>query len=609
MKHKMTITNLNHLFNNKYIDSISLVFGRLVQRVSGREDPWVTLAAALVSRAAGQGHVCLDLARAAQEGLAASDGRDTLAIGVSAAAWCAHLENSPAVGCPGEYKPLILDHARLYLHRFWNYESELAVGLRRRCRASTGLPIDAHLREEALVRLFPDAPEQRTAARLVLTRPLSVISGGPGTGKTFTLAKIILLLTGLSTEQPLRIKLAAPTGKAAARLQESLQDTVARLAPGDPRPLALADEAQTLHRLLGIGPHSAKARHDSARPLPAEVVIVDEASMIDLSLMVKLLRAVPEQTHLVLTGDKDQLASVEAGAVLGDICRGLSKEDRAPDAARGAMPPAQDFPAPIALLHTSYRFSRQGGIGALSRAINAGDAAQVVGLLTRKDASEIGFAAVTKFSQAAVMLEAEIIGNYGPLGEMADPGKALEWLKQFKILSAVRQGPMGVENLNQWAQNLLRRKGMIAPIPGAADWHVGRPVMVTRNDYFHRLFNGDTGVAVRAMERSEGWVEVAFEPSPGIIRRLKPHELPAHETVYAMTVHKSQGSEFERVILVLPDRDVPLLTRELIYTAVTRARTSLLIVGDPQLLEIAVKRRTERASGLRDALSVVDPAD
>jgi exodeoxyribonuclease V alpha subunit len=601
MKYKMNYLDLSHLFKNDYFDALSLSFSRLVQRLANQEDLLVTLAAAMVSRATGEGHVCLDLSRVVREGVPSSDGRESAAVGVSVAEWCAHLECCPAVGRPGDFKPLILDRARLYLHRFWQYENELATGLLQRCRAEASLPIDPDRCDDALVRLFPDAPEQRAAARLVLTRPLSVISGGPGTGKTFTLAKVIMLLTAREIERPLRIKLAAPTGKAAARLQESLQETVKRLAPGDAVPLTLAQEAQTLHRLLGIGPHRMRPRHDAEHPLAAEVVIVDEASMIDLSMMVKLLRALSHRTHLVLTGDKDQLASVEAGAVLGDICRGLSKEGSAPKRSVGGTAP--DLSAPVALLHTGYRFSAHGGIGALSRAINAGDADKVMALLVSNDSPEIGFVPGENFSAAAALLEKEILEHYGLLGEMDNPQKALQQLKQFKILATVRQGPMGVENLNQWTQRLLRRRGMITSIPGASDWHVGRPVMVTRNDYFHRLFNGDTGVAVMAADRSDGWLEVAFEVPRGGIRCLKPHELPSHETVYAMTVHKSQGSEFGRVILVLPERDVPLLTRELIYTAVTRARTSLLIVGDQRLLELAVRRRIERSSGLREALS------
>ena len=586
--------DLNNLFNEKYIDSLGFAFGRLIQRLSGQADPWVALAAALVTRAGADGHVCLDLSRTVEEGILSADGQESLAPGTSAAQWRAHLSKCSAVGQPGEFKPLILNGSRLYLHRFWQYERELAEGLRRRCRAAAGLKIDSHKREEALARFFPDAPEQKAAARLVLTRPFCVISGGPGTGKTYTLAQIIVLLARLAAEHAVRIKIAAPTGKAAARLQESLQALVPTLAAGDPRPLASAAEAETVHRLLGIGPAST-AHYNAEHPLPAEVVIIDEASMLDLALMVKLVRAVPERAHLVLTGDKDQLSSVDAGAVLGDICRGLIDDE-------GSERMPQQLSAPVALLRKSYRFADRGGIGALSRAINTGDAGRVMDLLMQDRTGEIGFVPIVSFSEAAALLAPEILEAYGPLKKLSDPQKALDQLKLFKILTAVRQGPMGVETLNAWIERFLRRRGLITPLPGMSDWYAGRPVMVTRNDYFHRLFNGDTGIVLNA-DRPDTSVEVAFESARGVFRRLRPHELPAHETVYAMTVHKSQGSEFERVVFLLPDRDLPLLTRELLYTAVTRARQSVLVVGDPRLLETAVRRRSERASGLREALS------
>ncbi len=589
---------LNNLFHDGYIDYVALTFGRLIGRLSGRDDPWVSLAAALVSRASGEGHVCLDLAQTADEGIPARNGSEALNIGLNGTQWRERLAGSPVVGQPGDFKPLILHKSRLYLHRFWQYESELAEGLQRRRRADSGLAIDPQQREAALARLFPNAPEQEAAARLVLMRPFCVISGGPGTGKTFTLAKIIVLLTNLAQARSMRIRIAAPTGKAAARLQESLQAMVAELAAGDPR-LVPPAQAETVHRLLGIGPRSATPRYDAAHPLPAEVVIVDEASMLDLALIVKLFRAVPERAHIILTGDKDQLASVEAGAVLGDICRGLTAEN-ATDAARV---PAHQSAAPVALLRKSYRFSSEGGIGALSRAINSGEASRVLEVLRRDRTGEIGFMPCTAFSEAAPLLESEVLEAYGPLARQSDPDTALNRLGAFRILSVVRHGPWGVQALNAWARDLMRRRGLISPLPGAADWYAGRPVMITRNDYFHRLFNGDTGIAVPARERPGTHVEVAFESPQGGVRYLGPHELPAHETVYAMTVHKSQGSEFERVLLLLPERDMPLLTRELLYTAVTRARRSVLIVGGPHVLEAAVERRSERASGLREALA------
>lgn len=594
---------------------IDRVFAKTVQRLGGCADPWVGLAAALVSRAAGQGHVCLDLDLAHAAALAAFPRWEGAAGPDSPHRWRERLQACAAVGQAGAYRPLILAGARLYLQRYWAYEHTLARAIRERCRAPVAA-VAAEALSAATAAIFSDDDEgQRRAARVAATRRFSVISGGPGTGKTYTVARIIQLLHHLQPDRPWTIHLAAPTGKAAARLQGSVQDLLAAAGGLGANDALRLNEAQTLHRLLGFMPASGRYRHNADNPLSSDAIIVDEASMIDLALMVRLMDALAPHTRLVLVGDKDQLASVEAGAVLGDICHGIDPQSSI--AAPGAVADhgagdqgrdaGQDAAAALAehivVLDRTYRFEAGGGIAALSRAINAGQADVVRALLTDGNFDGIRLTPLANRARLATDLEATVLDGFAPLFEARTPGMALAGLNRFKILCAVRQGPYGVEALNAYVTRVLRAHGRIPPAASAhSTWYPGRPVMVTRNDYYQGLFNGDAGVAMGDPEGGPDALRVVFAEGREAFRALAPHQLPDHETVFAMTVHKSQGSEFDHVVLVLPDQDSPLLTRELIYTAVTRARKSLHILAPPPLLDLAVGRRIQRSSGLRDAL-------
>jgi len=583
------------------------VFAKAIQRLGHCDDPWVGLAAALVSRAVADGHVCLDLERALASDLPEID---TAAYGavINVAQWRERLMNCAAVGGPGDFRPLIFDGGRLYLHRYWTFEHELAQAILQRC-AEPVICADDPALAAALEQLYPGGDSaQKQAARLAATQRFSVISGGPGTGKTYTVARIILLLQAIHpSESALKISLAAPTGKAAARLQEAVQTL---LTPGLPEMDAAAPvqvrDAQTLHRLLGYMPGRAHFKHGPQNPLPVDVVIVDEASMIDLAMMYRLIKSLARQTRLVLVGDKDQLASVEAGAVLGEICYGISHTAQVHGSAAGSCPPEarRSLREHIVVLDRSYRFDAQSSIGTLSRAINVGDTDQVRALLAKDDTAVVGMDALTTVRDMTDALEAQVVTALGPLFDSSEPGPGFESLGRFKILCAVRQGPYGVEALNSYVEQALRKHGRIPPsTPGVpSQWYPGRPVMVLRNDYYQGLFNGDVGIAMNVGTGAEQSLRVAFADSQGGFKWLAPHQLPEHQTVYAMTVHKSQGSEFEHVVLVLPDKDVPLLTRELIYTAVTRARRSIHVWADPEILSRCLERRIQRASGLRDAL-------
>jgi len=618
--------NITELYHRQSISALDWTLGRTVQRLGLCDDPWVGLAAALVSRSASRGDVCLDLALTHANGAtgilfeAARSGA-LPQLPISLDQWLGRLMACSAVGGPGDFCPLILDGQRLYLHRYWCYEQALARLLKERCGLQTA-PFDVERLGQALDSLFPDPPaggnsagkgdrfnDQREAARMAVARMFTVISGGPGTGKTYTVAKIIMLLQMLHPDRSLKIHLAAPTGKAAARLQEAIEAGLNDSGPEGPACLSLP-AAQTLHRLLGYLPAQSRFRYGADRQLSTDAVIVDEASMIDLSMMHQLVQAVPREARLILVGDKDQLASVEAGAVLGDICHGISqgvriKHPRSNDEVAGGFNRyhACSMDQHIQVLRHSYRFDAHSGLGPLSRAINEGDAQGVLKLLSGNGSTELGMVAISDTRALAAAVAREVVGSLSGYFATEDPEEAFVLMNRFRILTALRQGPWGVEGLNQMVEGVLRQRGWIARGfgPGSA-WYRGRPVMVTRNDYHQGLFNGDIGIVFGPPNAGYDAMRVVFPAPYGGFRKLAPHQLPAHQTVYAMTIHKSQGSEFDRVMVVLPDQDTPLLTRELIYTAVTRARRSLVIHADPELLRVAVSRRIQRSSGLREAL-------
>ena len=592
------------------LESIDQVFCGLMQRLAPTDDPWIKAAVALLSRVSGEGHVCLDLDLAGRQ-IREAGLQHLIEDGAPASGvWRRRLLEYPPVGAPGTFKPMILDGPRLYLHRYWHHENTLATALLQRCRTFCPEPNREALEKILNIYFADEDADQQEAGLMAATRTLAVISGGPGTGKTHTLARIILMLQDLSPAKPLRVKLAAPTGKAAARMQESIKAALDRLRPSGEASQTMVPEAQTLHRMLGAVPGLGRFRYHADHLLSADVVIVDEASMIDLALMAHLMRAIPDQARLIITGDKDQLASVEAGAVLGDICYGLGgvtsgQGDRSDyvDGFETNTAPPSPLSNHIIVLRKNYRFSAASGLGALSRAINSGDHEEAVQLLAPGHNNGLGLKPVPGAAALSDALIGEVVSAYGPLMGRNDPREALEQLSRLKILTVVRQGPFGVQAINRTVERILHSQGLIRTMPRPSGWYAGRPVLITRNDYFHNLFNGDMGIALgSAEEEDRQMLRVVFADQRGGYRHLTPFQVPSHETVYAMTVHKSQGSEFERVILILPDQDVPILTRELLYTAVTRARSSLLILGHPDLLRLALERRVVRASGLRLAL-------
>jgi exodeoxyribonuclease V alpha subunit len=679
-------------------------FARFLSREADDAAPLLILAAALASHQLGRGHACLDLQAALHDPAfvlslppddvigqaveAPSRAPADLLAGVGLAQWLAALDHVALVSPGAGNTPLVLVGTRLYLRRYWQYEQDVSAGIERRLRAwshGRAVSLGADAVRATLDALFPPARSgnrgadwQKLACALAACSAFSIITGGPGTGKTTTVVRLLALLQAIALSaaegadaarrvRPLRIKLAAPTGKAAARLNESIAGAVAslpidRLANGNAVLDAIPTVVTTLHRVLGTRPDSRRFRHDASNPLPVDVLVIDEASMVDLEMMAAVLDALPSSAQLVLLGDKDQLASVEAGAVLGELCERAARGHYTPQtrdwlqAATGerideAMLDADGtaLDQAIVMLRHSHRFSSESGIGELAQRINEGDAAGVehvlgeqradLGLLICSASNDASFRAlvidghagdgeiagsadVAAAAAAAVrrgyrhylktMRKREPTRDAGPAAFDAWAAEVLKAHGAFQLLCAVRRGPWGVDGLNKRIARLLHEAGLIDT---RGEWYPGRPVLVTRNDYELGLMNGDIGItlAVPGGAEGRGALRVAFPAGDGSggIKWVLPSRLQAVETVFALTVHKSQGSEFTHAALVLPDRFSPILTRELVYTGVTRARAFLTLAvpeGKP-VLEQAVTAKVQRASGLLAAFGADDASN
>lgn len=637
------------------------------------QQPLFMVICALLSQQLSSQHSCLVLAHLDLRNPLA-ELRSHCQITLTLPALNAALMAFSAVGDANSDTPLILERGRLYLQRYHQYETAVANALTHlastpmHIKTAATSPIDGQQEQDTQLRrqldsLFPapisdhvtDANAngnidwQKVATATALGKKLAVITGGPGTGKTTTVTKLLLLLQRQAQQQ---IRLVAPTGKAAARLSESIKASKARLAQNlcqqaDQGDLLAAlatipEEAETLHRLLGVIANSSQFRHHQGNPLRLDLLIVDEASMVDLPMMYKLLSALPEHASLILLGDQDQLASVEAGAVLADICAGLKVNSAVSSTTANngqwqmRYSPAQaqqlsaltgfdltPFISPSAalgdslcMLQHSHRFKDDAGIGRLAMAVNRADLAAILQVwqqgyqelywLEHSAATDTPPSAANNAGLNALLTQA--VSHYGAYLQLLNtqlyspmsisPHEVIEQFNQYRILCAMRAGDYGVEGINTAVTRALAQAELIQP---QQEFYLGRPLIIQSNDYNLGLFNGDIGLILADADKPQRLM-AHFIKADGSLLKVLPARLPNHETCYAMTVHKSQGSEFSHVALVLPPSPSlsqwQLLTKELIYTAITRAKVHFTCLGNQHVFERATRQATRRASGL-----------
>lgn len=600
-----------HLEDTGLFSEIDLQFAQFITRISSRADETLFLAAALVSRATENGHVCLDLEAVAGRPFNSEDGHGNGLACPGLSPWLESLARSEVVGRPGDEMPLILDEKyRLYLFRYWEYEHLFVRKIQE--SVNTGFDhIDEAVLKKGLAGFFErentTGPDwQEVACFAAVTRPFCVISGGPGTGKSTVVARILALMALQDEGSPLKMALVAPTGKAAQRLQEAIRTATEDDCFPESIRKSLPSEASTIHRLLGAISGSPFFRHHAENPLAVDGVIVDEASMVDLPLISKLAQALPPRARLILLGDQDQLASVEAGAVLGDICdRGAAHYHSRAFCAQyhrltgqvlpeGSGPLIQDS---LVRLEKNYRFGEGSGIGGVSRAVNRGDGEEALIILKSGTHDDVSWVRLPDPADLGALRERVLFG-YRPYLEAQDPLKAFLEFDRFRIMCALRKGPYGVLHLNRVVERILLAENLINP---KGPWYRGRPILIMQNDYPLGLFNGDVGLILPDRDAA-GDLRAFFRKQDGSLRKIHPARLPEHETVFAMTVHKSQGSEFDDVVLILPDQPSPVLTRELIYTGLTRARKRAEVWSREEVFLKGVSRCIERSSGLREAL-------
>ncbi len=582
------------------IDFIDQHFAALMIRLAEVPSPELELAANLVSNFRARGDVCVPLRDVTSAEVGKVGSQEVPAL----KHWVKKLRSSGVVGDPGEFAPLILDQCdRLYLQRYWKYEDELGRNLQARLRDKSPRDFDLNDLAQGLAELFPGPSDlQKVAAFVAATSRLCVISGAPGTGKTRTIVLICALLISLAGKRELTFALAAPTGKAAARLKETIAQTGVSLPlPGD---LKLPAEASTIQRLLGARGDSPHFRHNAKNPLTADVVIVDEASMIDLALLAKLFDAIRPDARIILVGDKDQLASVEAGSAFRDICTpgfelGVSASlaeafaKITGEKLDGKSPDQAPIHSMVVELRQNYRFTPGAGIGELSNAVNRGDAEGAIAVL--KNGGSIRWRPTPSLRNFERELRERIFPRFEKLLRVSDPAVALKQLAEFAVLCALRRGPFGAGTVNALLEGMLRETG---PIEVAGRYHVGEPIIIVRNDYNVGLFNGDLGIVLP--DPVTGELRVFFRGEEDDVLNFAPGRLPAHEPAFALTVHKSQGSEFHDALVILPERDAPVLTRELLYTGITRVRETVEVWASEEILRQTIGRKIQRSSGLRE---------
>jgi exodeoxyribonuclease V alpha subunit len=638
--HHPALQRLDHWIEGGWMRPLDRALAALLLDDGNEQDETVLLLAALTSQQLGQGDICIDLRRATHTPAQLFTQGGRMDLSDSPVLWLQQhtlntlleaLSRSSVVTqpehLPQQPAPLVLQGTRLYLRRYYRYEADVAARIIERLATPVPVPRQLH---GLLETLFPassgNQPDwQKIACALASRSAFTLITGGPGTGKTTTVVRLLGLLqcVAMTDGKPLRIRLAAPTGKAAARLKSSISGAIANLPLEQAVREQIPAEVSTLHKLLGSRPDSRRFRHHRHNPLHADLVVVDEASMMDLDMTASLLDALRPDTRLILLGDKDQLASVEAGAVLGNLCQNADRGDYSADTIAWLKQACQEdvsafagngtaLSQHIAMLRVSHRFHAASGIGELARAVNLGqpDALRAVWQQGHGDIEKLTLHSLqdTTLTQLCVtgyrhyldVLSTQRPRDTDPLNAIDPWARAvLTAYEDFQLLCALRQGDAGVSGLNRRIARALHQAGLIGRAEG---WYEGRPVIMTRNDYQLGLMNGDIGITLNLAAADQPVkLRVAFALADGRISLVLPSRLEGVESVYAMTVHKSQGSEFRHTALVLPEAGHTSVSRELLYTAITRARGRFTLAGTGAALAQPAKP-TMRASGLASRL-------
>ncbi|MEO9943647.1 exodeoxyribonuclease V subunit alpha [Paraglaciecola sp.] len=630
------------------------IYGEEVELQASARD-CICLFAAYVSAQSGAQHTCVDINTLGQPfaGVYLFPDLPTLQNIIEQSHTIASVKAQQKSQADSVNKPIVIEGNLLYLQRYWLYESQLADIIRD--KAAKNNELDMPRARELLSRLFSDSVDkssaheglaldwQKVAVCVAARQSLSFITGGPGTGKTTTVTRLLALLQGLAVvnplykSKPLNIQLVAPTGKAAARLTESISAAKLKL-PTDLQ-ANLPEQCQTIHRLLGARPQSPYFKANANNPLHLDVLVLDEASMVDLPLMAKLFAALPAHAQVILLGDQDQLASVETGSVLSDICAACVSNinNQAPLAAYSesmqyTLAALMDLPAPnishqqdqdvvltkktaiqnnLVKLLKSHRFKDDSGVGQLAKHINLGQVTKCISLLKGSEFTDIDWyqpSQTTPQNVANEVLKTLIVKllpiyqEYIKAIHQGDIRKAFDTLQKQQVLCAQKGGFWGVNQLNTLIESELHKQGLIDNSKG---FYIGRPVMLSKNDHQLKLFNGDIGIIMPDPSKPS-LTKVWFITPEGNVRGLLPSRLPSVDTLYAMTIHKSQGSEFESVYLCLPpitaNNQGRGLNRELIYTGLTRAKKQFMLFGESRALSLSLQQQCIRGSGLADRL-------
>lgn len=590
---------IKNFFKGEPFQSLISHFAQQMCRINGTESPELFLAAGLLCHEIANGNTCLELNRyAGQSSKTFFNENETEVTFPALEEWQSTLESSHGVGIQTGDQPIRLEKENgspaLYLSRYWQYEETLAVGILKKLNQPLQ---NVHIKSDLLDQLFPvengGDPIPKQAALSALQHQFSVITGGPGTGKTTIVVKLLALMIAehmkVYSDEPFRYQLVAPTGKAAARLKESIlaRKEDLRSITGITQDVleCIHSETSTIHRCLGTIPGKVSFRYHHSRPLPLDCLIVDEASMVDLALMSKLVEAVPEHAKIIFLGDEHQLASVEAGSVLGDICRSLNQ--------------IQKFQPAVSKLLKSHRFDSEKGIGKLAKLINSGNGLKAFEFI--QEQSKHSAEGIVEWKNLPAPSRLNLFlkpfeDHYEKLMQQESIEAVFGQFESFMILCALKRSVYGSIFINKLLEQRLKKKA------GIADdqyWYAGKPIMITTNDYQMDLYNGDIGIVFPDEESGE--LKVYFKLETGF-RKVSPNRLPGFETAYAMTVHKSQGSEFRRILMMLPPEFNPIVTRELIYTGLTRAKKGAILVGKELAFKQSIKAEITRSSGLGQKL-------